>query len=312
MNSAFSGCQALASITIGSGLSEGVVFSDCPNLAEILVSEDNPYFSDQDGVLYSKNLDTLVCFPQARGGEFVIPDSVTAIGDFAFEGSALSNIFIPDSVTTLGWNPFTYCSNLTSLIIPDSVTSYEEYFYGFYAFNFNSCSRLISLKLPASVTDIYYRLFVGCNSLTRVYFMGEPPEVEWYWGELPFDDKPDELVIYYVAGTPGWETTFCERPTAPFTPWGRFGSFDVDPCTYADTGSCLGMLEVSLDPWTWCETTACWFNIPEETASEGYGWIYAPEPENLQIVPIDGADIGYSYALEKWLYLTESGWVYML
>ncbi len=80
----------------------------------------------------------------------------------------------------------------------------------------------------------------------------------------------------------------------------------------AETGDWLGRVHAMHDPWIWCEMVPCWFNIPEQTASTGNGWVYPPNQDNLQMVQIDGTDWGYSFALDKWMYLTEHGWVYMV
>ena len=59
--------------------------------------------------------------------------------------------------------------------------------------------------------------------------------------------------MYYVEGSPGWGATLQCTPTASFTPWGKYVAITSDQSTYADTGNWLGTLEVTLDPWVWCE-----------------------------------------------------------
>ena len=53
----------------------------------------------------------------------MIPDSVTNIGEWAFGGCSLTNVVVPDSVTSIEFSTFRYCTNLTSVTIGNSVTS---------------------------------------------------------------------------------------------------------------------------------------------------------------------------------------------
>ena len=84
---------------------------------------------------------------------FVIPDSVKSIGDYAFWGcTRLKNITMPDSVTSIGAYAFCDCTGLTNITIPDSVTSIEkEVFAG--------CLKLTKIVIPASVTKINEYVF---------------------------------------------------------------------------------------------------------------------------------------------------------
>ena len=92
----------------------------------------------------------------------IIPDGVTTIGYYAFSScSSLTSVTIPDSVTSIGYSAFSGCSSLTSVTIPDSVTS-----IGYSAFG--SCYSLASITIPDSVTTIGDSAFYNCNSLTKV------------------------------------------------------------------------------------------------------------------------------------------------
>ena len=91
-----------------------------------------------------------------------IPNSVTSIGDYTFYGcSSLTSITIPNSVTSIGDSAFSWCSSLTSITIPNSVTSIGEGAFG-------GCSSLTSITIPNSVTSIGSRAFKGCSSLTSI------------------------------------------------------------------------------------------------------------------------------------------------
>lgn len=94
---AFVGCDKLASISIGKGLqtlapdvgSVAHVFNNIDGLKTITVSADNPYFTAQDNVLYTKDLRTLVAFPMNRvGSELVVPYEVSRINSYAFNTPA--------------------------------------------------------------------------------------------------------------------------------------------------------------------------------------------------------------------------------
>lgn len=98
--------------------------------------------------------------------------------------SGLTSVIIPDSVTSIGDYAFSYCIELTSLIIPNSVTSIGKHtFYGCVKlssviipnsvvsigdFAFFDCSGLTSITIPNSVTSIGVGAFRRCNGLTSV------------------------------------------------------------------------------------------------------------------------------------------------
>ena len=104
-------------------------------------------------------------------GVVVIPEEVTymsrtrivtRIGHDAFRGcSNLTGIIIPNSVTSIGYEAFSYCSKLTSITIPNSVTS-----IGFYMFY--RCSSLTSITIPNSVTSIEAHAFQECSNLASI------------------------------------------------------------------------------------------------------------------------------------------------
>ncbi len=101
------------------------------------------------------------------GGDVVIPDTlggypVTGIDGSAFEGcSSLTSVTIPEGVTSIGTWVFSACKNLTSVTIPEGVAS-----IGYAAFT--GCENLTSITIPDSVTDIGDWAFEACSSLTSI------------------------------------------------------------------------------------------------------------------------------------------------
>ena len=109
---------------------------------------------------------------QGDGGDVVIPDSVTSIGGEAFSWCLnLISIEIPASVTSIGYSAFQGCSNLISIEIPSSVTSIGT--GAFYC-----CSSLTSMEIPNSVTSIGSGAFERCNSLSSVKIPSSVTEIE--------------------------------------------------------------------------------------------------------------------------------------
>jgi len=162
----------LRSVTIGSSVAaigEGV-FSFC-SLARIVVDSCNTTFDSRDNcnaIIKTAN-NTLV----VGGQNTIIPNTVTAIGVYAFDGCRdLTSIVIPNSVTSISGYAFQDCYNLTSVVIPNSVTS-------IYIYAFHNCYRLESLTIPHSVTRICLEAFGGCSSLKDVYsYITDPLSVD--------------------------------------------------------------------------------------------------------------------------------------
>ena len=206
--SAFSECTSLTSVTIPDGVTSigRGAFSDCAALTGIWVTEGNSHYSsDASGVLFSKDKTTLVQCPGTLAA-CTIPDSVTSIVGWAFDGCAsLTSVTIPDGVTSIGNGAFYNCTSLTSVTIPDGVTSIGEYtFSGCTSLTsvtipdgvtsigkeaFYNCTSLTSVTIPDSVTSICYAAFSNCKSLTNVYFTG----TEEAWNGITIDGGNNAL-----------------------------------------------------------------------------------------------------------------------
>ena len=105
----------------------------------------SPNFIYEDDVLFNKDKSKIISFRNQAVKSYIIPSSVTSIGDSAFAGcSSLFNIAIPSSVNSIGDKAFWDCSSLTSIVIPDSVTSIGDG-------AFCGCSSLKYISIPKSV-----------------------------------------------------------------------------------------------------------------------------------------------------------------
>lgn len=110
----FLGSSALESVSLPKTITNlgEYAFENCQSLKEILVDDENENFKSTDGVLYTKNMQTLLIYPANRENTvFSIPETVRSFGDYAFDYSQnLENITIPAGLRSMGeYEPF-YCA----------------------------------------------------------------------------------------------------------------------------------------------------------------------------------------------------------
>jgi len=162
---AFVECHSLTSVTIPASVLniDFTAFVACIKLAEITVDEANSTYKSVDGNLYTKDGKMLVQYAAGKSDtSFVIPNSVTSIGDYAFcYCTSFTSVTIPNSVETVGEGAFAICSNLSELTLGNSLTSIGD--SAFY-----NCDDLTSVTIPNSVTSIGDSAFCDCSNLTSV------------------------------------------------------------------------------------------------------------------------------------------------
>lgn len=115
---AFNSCGALISVTIPSSVTYigNRTFNGCTSLVATNVDPGNPNYASIDGVLYDKAIATLIRHPSGKAGAFTVPNSITSIGNDAFDScSYLTSVNISNSVTFIGDWAFYYCTSLTSI-----------------------------------------------------------------------------------------------------------------------------------------------------------------------------------------------------
>ena len=158
---AFSGCGGLTNITIPEGITligSGII-SNCTSLESITVPFIGSEKDDAEDLGYLFGTSN---YYVPTGLKEVTITSAEIIGEDAFHNCySLTSITIPESVTSIGSSAFYDCSGLTSITIPEGVTSIEN-------FAFSGCSGLTSITIPEGVTSIGDSAFKGCSGITSI------------------------------------------------------------------------------------------------------------------------------------------------
>jgi BspA type Leucine rich repeat region (6 copies) len=237
---AFFGSYRLTDASIGSGVTNINLeaFDGCRQLTNITVAGSNPAFSSLDGVLFNKSQTMLIQYPAGKVGAFTIPNSVTDIGDYAFNASRLENIILPAGVTQIGTSALFDCESLTNITVDPSNMAYA----GTNGVLFNkSLTTLIqypmgstnsSYDIPAGVTRVGNSAFQDCNSLSSVTI----PDSVTNIGSVAFYDCTGLTSVTLGTGVSNIDYQafgYCQNLTAAYfhgdAPFDNGNAFNSDP-----------------------------------------------------------------------------------
>ncbi|MGN0538564.1 MAG: leucine-rich repeat domain-containing protein [Candidatus Fimenecus sp.] len=190
--------ESIEVINIGKNVKEigAWAFENNQNLKAFKVSKDNPYFCDVDGVLFTKDMKTLLFYPLAKGVqvkeetndkgekeevkfiEYAIPEGVETIRTKAFyKCQYLTKITIPQSVKVIEEKAFFRCGSIKELALPSSLEV-----IGKDAFSY--CTSLTEIVIPASIKRIETYAFYNCTNLLKVDVQAKESDVtlgeKWY------------------------------------------------------------------------------------------------------------------------------------
>ena len=159
-------------------------------------------------------------------------NGLVSIAPLAFERCGLTDVSIPDSVTSIEANAFRDCASLTHVLLSSNLDRVRgDWWHG----TFRGCARLASVTIPdgvrmidtgafmdcaglasvvigTGVTNIGSVAFGGCTNLTSVYFKGDAPAGVDH-GRV-FEGVSGTATVYHRPATKGWGKTFGGRPTA--------------------------------------------------------------------------------------------------
>lgn len=213
--STFRSCLKLRTIHLPASLTsiEDQVFYLCPELNCVTLggnaSGDNGTYKVVDNVIYSSDGSVLVMYcRRAEESSFTVPSGVTEIYNYAFNSASVTEVVLPDGLTTIKVSAFSDCTKLSKLHLPDTVTEIGGNAFssalltdfrlpngltcingmfdntGFTSVTipdgvtkieggaFWACQQLTTIILPASLTEIGASAFYANYALTTVKFKG--------------------------------------------------------------------------------------------------------------------------------------------
>lgn len=199
-------CTSLETLTVSAGIESVLPSEGCTSLAKIEVSPANSDFASVDGVLFNRDITEILWFPLGKTGEYVLPGTITAIGENAFYGTNITSLEIPSSVISISRGAFAG-SSLTEISCPDNITNISEGM-------FQGCTALTAVRLGKGTEYIGNYAFDG-TSLKDLYVAAEIPP---FAAEKAFVNRSSYITENCTLHVPAG----CETVYRRHSKWGNF------------------------------------------------------------------------------------------
>jgi len=172
-SNAFLGCSNLTSFTLPASVTflGPLILNGCTGLNSIVVEEANTTYDSRNGcnAIIHKSTNKLLFASNST----VIPATVTAINDYAFQTLSITSVEIPESLKSIGYKAFSGCQKLDSLILHDQFLSIG-------ANAFENCIAMKKLVIGSSVNNIGDYAFYKCSALQSVTTRIKDPDAVVY------------------------------------------------------------------------------------------------------------------------------------
>lgn len=204
---AFTNAQYLKELDIGNNNAYGLGKVLC----DITVGRENPWYIEDEGLIYNAEGTVLERIPASKTGEIKVKEGVKYVKDYVAWKASCSAIIFPEGVIEVGEYAFANCSNLKAvefskgieymgpeLFLKSSIekVKFPQDLKVVSQGMFIACENLKSIRIPASVQSIEHSVFGDCSSLKEIYFEGTIPEI----AEGTFNNEysnEDPINVYY-------------------------------------------------------------------------------------------------------------------
>lgn len=203
---AFYLCNSVTTFTLPASLSSigNLSFGYCNSNTQFTIDATNLSYSVLNGVIFNKDQTKLVYFPTGKSGAYTIPATVLTIGADAFYGSnMITSVTIPNSLTTIENHAFCYNNSLTSILTVSDQLKFMS--VDGVLFNKNLTEILVcpsgktgSYSIQGTVTTIHESAFYTCSKLTSVSIPSSVTSI----GNTAFAYCTGLLSIYANSPTP--------------------------------------------------------------------------------------------------------------